>query len=233
MEPLTFDRWVAGLGHRRTRRTSLRLLGGALFGGVLAGRENERARAAQLDIAGPPDDVSIYTCAGGGLATCGDVCVDTATDAYNCGGCGVVCGPGWSCINGLCLGAAPPSDVSLIDCAAQGQVDCGGFCTDVAVDAFNCGVCGNPCPLGGFCEGGVCKGTVCLGSETDCGGYCADLLNDPANCGFCHNFCDSGTCSGGGCAPICFGGGSVCTDDSECCSGDCGLDEVFGGGVCV
>ena len=189
--------------------------------------------AAQIDVAGPPTEGMILTCADAGLADCGGVCVDTLTDPTNCGGCGGVCGPGWSCVSGVCLGEAPPDGVSLIDCAAQGQTDCGGFCTDLAADSANCGACGNSCALGGFCQGGACQGIVCLGGQTDCGGYCADLLNDPANCGACHNFCDSGTCSGGSCAPICFGGGSVCTDDSECCSGDCGLDEIFGGGICV
>jgi hypothetical protein len=60
-----------------------------------------------------------------------------------------------------------------------------------------------------------------MGGETDCGGYCADLLNDEYNCGACHNLCDSGVCTNGSCGAFCFGPGTLCTDDSTCCSGDC------------
>ena len=231
MDTRTFDRLTADLAGRPTRRAAVRLLAGGLLGGLLPWHGAAPARAAQIVI-GPPEGM-ILTCADAGLTDCGGVCVDTVTDPANCGGCGGVCGTGWSCVSGVCLGEAPPAGVSLIDCAAQGQTDCGGFCTDLAADSANCGTCGNSCPLGGYCEGGVCKGVFCMGGQTDCGGYCADLLNDPANCGACHNFCDSGTCSGGSCAPICFGGGSVCTEDYECCSGDCGLDEFLGAGACV
>jgi hypothetical protein len=232
MDTRTFDRLTAEVAGRPTRRAALRVLAAGLLGGLLSRHTAAPARAAQI-VVGPPTEGMILTCADAGLTDCGGACVATLTDPSNCGGCGVVCGPGWSCVSGVCLGEAPPDGVSLIDCAAQGMTDCGGVCTDLAADSANCGACGNSCPLGGYCEGGVCAGAICLGGQTDCGGYCADLLNDPANCGFCHNFCDSGTCSGGSCAPICFGGGSVCTDDSACCSGDCGLDEIFGGGVCV
>jgi hypothetical protein len=227
----TFDLLTAEAARRPTRRAALRLVAGGLLGGLLFRSRNGSMHAAQ--IVGPPTEGMILTCADAGLADCGGVCADTLTDPVNCGGCGVVCGPGWSCVSGVCLGEAPPDGVSLVDCAAQGLIDCGGFCTNLAVDSANCGACGNSCSLGSSCPGGACSGIVCLGGQTDCGGYCADLLNDSANCGACHTFCDSGTCSGGSCAPICFGGGSVCTDDSECCSGDCGLDEIFGGGVCV
>src|SRR5687767_4573426 len=123
----------------------------------------------------------ILTCADAGLTDCGGVCVDSLTDPANCGGCGVICGPGWAFGSGVCLGETPPSGVSLFVCAAHWLIDCGGVCTDITVDSANCGACGNSCTLGGSCQGGACAGIVCVCSETDCGGYCADLLNDPAN----------------------------------------------------
>jgi hypothetical protein len=33
-----------------------------------------------------------------------DPCPDTHSDPANCGGCGIVCGSGMSCINDLCVG---------------------------------------------------------------------------------------------------------------------------------
>jgi Bacterial TSP3 repeat/Stigma-specific protein, Stig1 len=150
---------------------------------------------------------------------------------------GICCAAGEVCEGGICLGpvaqAGARMDVQLNECVAQGLTDCGGVCVSLNSNNFHCGACFNSCPLGGTCNHGMCVGPVCLGGWTDCGGYCADLQNDQYNCGVCHNLCDSGMCTAGSCGAICFGGGTVCTNDRECCSGDCGLDELFGAGVCV
>jgi hypothetical protein len=200
MDAHTFDRWVAAVSHRRTRRATLRLLGGVLLGGLLPGSKSELARAAQI-VVGPPTEGMILTCADAGLTDCGGVCVDASSDGNNCGGCGVVCGPGSSCASGVCLLTAPPAGVSLFDCAAEGLIDCGGFCADLAVDAANCGACGNSCALGGYCQGGLCTGLVCLDGLTDCGaGYCIDLNSDPSFCGSCQDGCFEGyACENGAC----------------------------------
>ena len=199
MDTHTFDRWVAGVARHPTRRATLRLLAAGLLGGLLPRAGNAPAGSAQ--IAGPPTEGMILTCADAGLADCGGVCVDVLSDPYNCGGCGGVCGLGWSCINAVCLGEAPPAGVSLVDCAAQGLIDCGGFCTDLSVDSANCGACGNSCALGGYCTGGVCAGLVCFGDLIDCGtGYCVDLNSSPFHCGGCGNFCGVDDCVNGECA---------------------------------
>ena len=44
MDAYTFDRWVKTVSRRPTRRATLRLLGGALLGGVLARSRSESAR---------------------------------------------------------------------------------------------------------------------------------------------------------------------------------------------
>ena len=200
MDASTFDRWVAAVAHRRTRRSTLRLLGGVLFGGLLPHSRSELARAAQI-VVGPPTEGMILTCADAGLTDCGGICVDAASDGNNCGGCGVVCGPGSSCASGVCLLTAPPTDVSLVNCAAQGLTDCGGFCANLSSDAGNCGACGNSCALGGYCQGGLCTGLVCLDGLTDCGaGYCVDLNSDPSFCGSCQEGCFAGySCVNGAC----------------------------------
>jgi hypothetical protein len=40
-----------------------------------------------------------------GFTDCAGRCVDLASDATNCGGCGIACGPGWSCSAGVCSNA--------------------------------------------------------------------------------------------------------------------------------
>jgi hypothetical protein len=197
MDPSTFDHWVAAVGDRRT---AVRLLGSALLGGVLPRFMSQPVRATQI-VVGPPTEGMILTCADAGLTDCGGVCVDAVSDGDNCGGCGVVCGPGSSCASGMCLLTAPPAGVSLVDCAAQGLTGCGWFCTDLAVDAANCGACGNSCALGGYCQGGSCTGVACPDGLTDCGvGHCVDLNSDPNFCGGCHYGCFEGySCVNGSC----------------------------------
>jgi hypothetical protein len=88
-----------------------------------------------------------------------------------------------------------------------GQTNCGGFCTDLAIDHGNCGWCGNQCKeVGGpgyNCVNGSCV-FYCLPGLVDCGGYCTDLQTDFRNCGACFNHCGfreygAGTCMGGEC----------------------------------
>jgi hypothetical protein len=200
MDTRTFDRLTAEVAGRPTRRDALRVLAAGLLGGLLSPQATP-ARAAQIDIYEPPTEGMILTCADAGLTDCGGVCVDASSDGNNCGGCGGVCGPGSSCASGVCLLTAPPAGVSLFDCAAEGLIDCGGFCADLAVDAANCGACGNSCALGGYCQGGLCTGLVCLDGLTDCGaGYCIDLNSDPSFCGSCQDgyfegyACENGAC---------------------------------------
>lgn len=190
MDAHAFDRLVATVARCPTRRTALRLFGGALLGGLLPRSGGLAAHAAQIDVAGPPPEGLILTCADAGLTDCGGVCVDTLGDPFNCGVCGGVCGAGLSCVSAVCLSQAPPAGVSLVDCAAQGLIDCGGFCTDLSADANNCGACGSSCSLGGYCQGGVCTGLVCLGELIDCGvGYCVDFNSNPFHCGGCELGC--------------------------------------------
>ncbi|HET6345453.1 MAG TPA: hypothetical protein VFH51_11005, partial [Myxococcota bacterium] len=99
-------------------------------------------------------------------------------------------------------GAAPARQ----DCAAQGLTDCGGFCADLSIDAFNCGGCGIVCD-GGVCEGGACPQVSlgCVAPLVECAGLCADLSADPFNCGGCGIVCDGGVCEGGVCPQISLG----------------------------
>jgi hypothetical protein len=60
-----------------------------------------------------------------GLTICFGMCTDVLTDPSNCGACFVSCRLGDFCVGGACVAAAPSLDLT---CAAQGLVDCGGYC---------------------------------------------------------------------------------------------------------
>ena len=100
---------------------------GALDGGGARDSGAAPSDAAGTD-AGPGGGVDAGggggTDAGGGcpVAMCGAACVDTATDASNCGACGRACAADQTCAGGMCTGGAgcpgPPAGVSADAAAA-------------------------------------------------------------------------------------------------------------------
>src|SRR6185437_8749975 len=64
-------------------------------------------------------------------ARCGDACVDVGSDPSNCGGCGVACAAGATCVEAQCIATC-----------AVGQTRCATGCVDVSSDVANCGGCG-------------------------------------------------------------------------------------------
>lgn len=149
-----------------------------------------------------------------GQSRCGEACVDTSSDAANCGACGNACAPGTICQTGAC---ATPT------CPGSGNDRfCGSGCVDVTVDPKNCGACGNVCPWpagvpllpGGICALGEClvPPTPCPEGQTFCQkshftirpAGCFDLQTETFACGSCDVFCHSlaqglGTCVAGKC----------------------------------
>lgn len=76
---------------------------------------------------------------------CASGCTDIAADALNCGGCGSVCSPGFTCTSGHCT------------CTGAGLTLCGGDCANLTSDARHCGRCGLECAGGARCEEGRCR----------------------------------------------------------------------------
>ena len=62
---------------------------------------------------------------------CSSVCVNTQTDANNCGACGNACTNGQSCVSGSCTVVCP-----------AGETACAGQCVNIQSDRNNCGSCG-------------------------------------------------------------------------------------------
>lgn len=139
-----------------------------------------------------------------GLTTCGDRCVDVASDNTHCGACGVSCGAGEVCSAGACVTSCQ-----------VGLTQCGARCIDTQTDVRHCGACDVACPSGFVCDGtGVCA-LSCQPGLTDCDGICTQLDADRRHCGACGVGCAAGeVCSSGTCAPS-------CGDSQTLCAGTC------------
>lgn len=162
-------------------------------------------------------------------------CVSTEFDRNNCGGVGIVCGEGESCVNGMCgCGTSGPR-------CGEGQACCGGSCVDVSSDAMNCGTCGTVC--GGNapdCDSGSCTcaaaGRVCAAPEAGllgmggtpgescCAGMgCVPNTNESCECAPCAEGTTCGV-SGGGLIPG-MGDGEV-----RACCGTATIGHMCAGG---
>jgi len=82
-----------------------------------------------------------------GLMSCSGICVDTATDINNCGGCGLKCEVGSTCFIEAGVGMC---------CESGGQL-CDNICSDPLSDSSNCGGCGNVCDEETICSDGLCQ----------------------------------------------------------------------------
>jgi hypothetical protein len=143
-------------------------------------------------------------------------CSDPRSDPGNCGKCGIVCGAGMGCSNGVCTQNATMADAGTTQTCAPPGVMCGGpmgpYCSSLTNDPSNCGACGRQCPASTYCSNSACVPMPDGGTmppPTDAGAincaagwsacypatappYCADFSNDPGNCGACFKPCPAG-----------------------------------------
>lgn len=174
-----------------------------------------------------------------GQRLCDGACVDTQTDDWNCGKCGVHCdredgactlpdSAYYGCQNGICQ--QPKCGFMLVDCNGDlADPSCntdGCEVTSNLVDDANCGKCGNRCNVdaGEHCvqegSGPECAVPCVRFGKVDCGMEgCRDLLNDPEACGSCSRACPSPganqevACRKGLCQLDCVTGFADCNGD--------------------
>lgn len=148
----------------------------------------------------------VEPCGAAGRYVCGAACVDTATDANNCGACGRACVAMEStvqCIAGECR----------VESCTAGRADCDGDAANgcevlLNNSAMNCGACGRACSAATRGRGVCSMGACALACDTGFGDCDSDASNgcetsttaDATNCGACGNRC-GGTraCVAGAC----------------------------------
>ena len=186
------------------------------------------------DVLDPPDALVCPS----GATLCSGACVDTTSDARNCGGCTRACRA-----DEYCAGASKcVCRVGLTSCSFAG-------CVDVRSDPHNCGACGHRCDWKQVCSEGVCQ-SACSTTLVACatgwsGTACADLASDPLHCGACDTRCATGQeCVAGACkdaAPAvgcatcpCAGCGAILGQAAVCCPALAGQAEPLcvAGGAC-
>lgn len=133
-----------------------------------------------------------------------DGCESTLNTNTDCGACGVACGGGTTCTNGMCV----PGGCNGGPSCAAGRTCCGAACADLASDAANCGSCARACRFANAtstCTAGACAIGACATGFGNCNVTAADgceasLQSDRANCGACGLTCAAGlTCTAGTC----------------------------------
>jgi hypothetical protein len=117
MDPYRFDGIVRSLSHMPSRRVVSRGLAGLAAGSILvplmaltdtAAKKKKGKNKKKKKKPKKPSCPS-------GQQKCGNDCVDTRTDAANCGGCGKRCASGQACDQGSCPGGACDVVASTVD----------------------------------------------------------------------------------------------------------------------
>lgn len=116
-----------------------------------------REAASELAVRSTPAVFgTILTSLAGGLSACGYACVDTQTDATNCGQCSTYCyvpvGSGGTtafCSAGVCSFNCTESFSLFAHTSSHpgpaGKTKCGNLCVDTTTDLAHCGGCNKPC----------------------------------------------------------------------------------------
>lgn len=189
-------------------------------------------------------------------STCNNASVNLYTDNLNCGGCGLLCKGGYTCVNGTCK------------IANEDTVNCNGDLIDPKSDRAHCGargMCSDSDPFSNDFRGykcgeyEACNGVKCEAldkSKVLCGNKQINPENDTKHCGASGdcNGENAGTeckgitplCSGGKCVSTCVGGQIVCNrkcidpkvDNTYCgakgeCNSASASDENYRGQYCA
>jgi hypothetical protein len=144
--------------------------------------------------------------------SCGDECVNPATDRAHCGECDESCADDRTCRGGSCV-------------CGEGATEQDGKCLDTRNDPSNCGIPGRQCDPGQVCSGGSCvaeRETACNDGEDDDGDGAEDCAD--TDCEGATRPCEEATCGDG--VETCEPGGTW-----SACEGGEGGEEICGDGI--
>ncbi len=189
-----------------------------------AGQVCHKAGNSAQCVAGCADDARCRK-GGGSQSCCNMQCIDTSSDAANCGACGMACAPpnaGGKCVGGQCtLGAC---SAGFGDCDGMPANGCEA---NLRIDPANCGKCGMACtiPNGQAGCADTCYLKSCQFGWDDCNANVMDgcersVLADANNCGACGKVCGvaphaHGMCVTGACVLTCDRGWSDCDGNAQ------------------
>lgn len=184
MDNERFDQMIRHLARGASRRETLIGLAGGLLVPLASWGEAAARGSAALHAAQKKRKRSTKKRCKGGKTRCGKRCVDTRSDAANCGGCRRACTAPATCGGGA-PGTPGICGCTKTTCAAQGK-NCGTI-PDGCGSALHCG---DACPTHESCGGGgtpnVCgclaDGTVTTFDNRDacCSGDCCSVA--PGQC---------------------------------------------------
>jgi hypothetical protein len=240
MDAHTFDRFVATVASRPSRRAALRLIAGGLLGVVWTRGGVAPTRAAQRpdrdgDGLFDDDETDVYGTNPDNPDSDGDGIDDgqevfDGTDPLTPNGGAQPPADGGVCAD--CIGTEGPmaGDIPGAEatCSGPGLALCPGGCTDIRSDPANCGVCGWVCAAGDICQGGLCTLASCPAGTTQCGLVCINTSYDVGNCGACGTACAEGlVCCDSSCVDI-------SSDPNNCgqCNTHC-FTPLIGDATCV
>jgi hypothetical protein len=219
----SFDDLAKGLASGSvSRRRALKMMSGALVGGLLASIPgvafaHHRPDHTGVGGGGCPSGVTCRgqccpvgaSCAGRGRnqacacptgqTVCGGACTDLATDVLNCGSCGNACATGVSCAGGQCSVVVCEEDQNLCPSTNTCMNRCQTFDPELGVpftDAiFNPTTCQCECQPGSTNISDYEPETLCCPDAQACGGDCCPEGYGCANPEFkqCEPFCTGAT----------------------------------------
>lgn len=192
----------------------------------------------------PVDGCEKLNCATGEI-DCNGLCVNTQSDAANCGACNVTCSarPNASamCSSGTC---GLTCDAGFVDCDLNPLNGCE---VNLNLDAQNCGACGKTCSTQANssprCSNATC-GLTCNQNFANCNNVLSDgceanLTSNVNNCGGCGTVCPGGAppnmsaaCSNSRCTALCNVGFLNCNSTTADGCEKNGTNDVENCGAC-